>query len=167
MNIFWNSGIGWVVFSCPRSWCQFNFNQTSCSVQVSLVPQSLARKRVWNKKYPIRIEIAKQDDFMSKAEAASEEKDNQDIAGSQDGGRVGSDRELPTIYLFGRTGREKEEWFRRILLASKLKSEAAKKPASLPTSKSGECGGCFHIVNTNTDVFGKKHKYRMRLCHIQ
>lgn len=28
-----------------------------------------------------------------------------------------------TIYLFGRTGREKEEWFRRFLLASRLKSE--------------------------------------------
>lgn len=106
--------------------------------KVSLVPQSLARKRVWNKKYPVCIELAKQDDFMSKADAdrASEEKENQDIAGSQEGGRVGSDRELPTIYLFGRTGREKEEWFRRILLASKLKSEAAKKAASLPTSKS-------------------------------
>ncbi|XP_026789021.3 testis-expressed protein 2 isoform X1 [Pangasianodon hypophthalmus] len=106
--------------------------------KVTLVPQSLARKRVWNKKYPIRIELAKQDDFMSKAEAdrASEEKENQDIVGSQEGGRVGSDRDLPTIYLFGRTGRDKEEWFRRILLASKLKSEAAKKTASLPTSKS-------------------------------
>ncbi|KAF7711234.1 testis-expressed protein 2-like isoform X1 [Silurus meridionalis] len=105
--------------------------------KVSLVPQGLARKRVWNKKYPIRIELAKQDDFMSKADAdkASEEKDNQDIAGSQERGKVGSDRELPTIYLFGRTGREKEEWFRRILLASKLKSEAAKK-TSLTTSKS-------------------------------
>lgn len=105
------------------------------------MPQSLARKRVWNKKYPVCIELAKQDDFMSKAEAdrASDEKENQDIAGSQEGGRAGSDRELPTIYLFGRTGREKEEWFRRILLASKLKSEAAKKAASLPTSKSGEC----------------------------
>ncbi|KAK3575098.1 hypothetical protein QTP86_020702 [Hemibagrus guttatus] len=106
--------------------------------KVSLVPQSLARKRVWNKKYPICIELAKQDDFMSKADAdrANEEKDNQDIAGSQEGGRVGSDRELPTVYLFGRTGREKEEWFRRILLATKLKSETAKRTASLPTSKS-------------------------------
>lgn len=28
-----------------------------------------------------------------------------------------------TIYLFGRTGREKEEWFRRFLLASRMKSE--------------------------------------------
>lgn len=28
-----------------------------------------------------------------------------------------------TIYLFGRTGREKEAWFRRFLLASKLKAD--------------------------------------------
>lgn len=114
------------------------------------MPQSLARKRVWNKKYPICIELAKQDNFMSKAEAdrASDEKENPDNAGSQEGGRVGSDRELLTVYLFGRTGRDKEEWFRRILLASKLKSEAAKKTASLPTSKSGECVSCFHSVNT-------------------
>lgn len=28
-----------------------------------------------------------------------------------------------TIYLFGRTGREKEEWFRRFLLASRPKPE--------------------------------------------
>ncbi|TSK62600.1 Testis-expressed protein 2 [Bagarius yarrelli] len=108
--------------------------------KVSLVPQGLARKRVWNKKYPIRIELAKQDDFMSKAEIdrSSDEKDNQENAGSQEGGRVGSDRDLLTIYLFGRTGREKEEWFRRILVASKLKSQAAKRTAGLPASKSAQ-----------------------------
>lgn len=33
------------------------------------------------------------------------------------------------LYLFGRTGREKEEWFRRFLLASKLKSEVKKPPS--------------------------------------
>ena len=35
-----------------------------------------------------------------------------------------------TIYLFGRTGREKEEWFRRFLLASRMKSEG--RGGSLP-----------------------------------
>lgn len=138
---------------------------------MTLVPQSLARKRVWNKKYPIHIELAKQDNFISKAEAdrASEYKENQDIAGSQEGGRVGSDRELPTVYLFGRTGREKEEWFRRILLASKLKSEAAKKTASLPASKSGECVSCFHSVSTNINiaVFSESHKSRKSILPIE
>lgn len=42
-----------------------------------------------------------------------------------------------TIYLFGRTGREKEEWFRRFLLASRIKSEG--RSGSLPgICKSGE-----------------------------
>lgn len=42
-----------------------------------------------------------------------------------------------TIYLFGRTGREKEEWFRRFLLASRMKSEG--RGSSLPgICKSGE-----------------------------
>lgn len=42
-----------------------------------------------------------------------------------------------TIYLFGRTGREKEEWFRRFLLASRMKSEG--RSGSLPgICKSGE-----------------------------
>lgn len=42
-----------------------------------------------------------------------------------------------TIYLFGRTGREKEEWFRRFLLASRIKSEVG--GGSLPgICKSGE-----------------------------
>uniref|UniRef100_A0A3Q2Y7F6 Testis expressed 2 n=1 Tax=Hippocampus comes TaxID=109280 RepID=A0A3Q2Y7F6_HIPCM len=40
-----------------------------------------------------------------------------------------------TIYLFGRTGREKEEWFRRFLLASQMKSDG--RGGSLP--KSGQC----------------------------
>ncbi|XP_066560365.1 testis-expressed protein 2 isoform X2 [Amia ocellicauda] len=118
--------------------------------KIYLVPPSLARKRVWNKKYPICIELGKQEDFMSKAQAdkeASEEKaggaESGEAAGGeegkkppapQEGGRSAGHRDH-TLYLFGRTGREKEEWFRRILLASRLKSEA-KKPSSLPSTKS-------------------------------
>uniref|UniRef100_A0A673IMM3 Testis-expressed sequence 2 protein-like n=1 Tax=Sinocyclocheilus rhinocerous TaxID=307959 RepID=A0A673IMM3_9TELE len=48
----------------------------------------------------------------------------------------------PVLYLFGRTGRDKEEWFRRMLLASKLKSDA-KKPSGLPTSKKFTNGPLF------------------------
>ncbi|XP_033896828.3 testis-expressed protein 2-like isoform X2 [Acipenser ruthenus] len=118
--------------------------------KIHLVPQSLARKRVWNKKYPICIELGKQDDFMSKAEAGWDREGAEESveAGgeelkqpllSQEGGlpaQPPSHRD-PTLYLFGRTGREKEEWFRRILLASRLKSEA-KKASSLPGNKPGK-----------------------------
>ncbi|KAJ7398864.1 Testis-expressed sequence 2 protein [Pitangus sulphuratus] len=117
-----------------------------CSEQeISLVPKSLARKRIWNKKYPICIELAKQEDFMAKAQAEkenSEEKSSAEKVDSnseeskkpQEGAKCSSQKDQ-VLYLFGRTGREKEEWFQRFLLASRLRAEA-KKPSSLSGSKS-------------------------------
>nr|XP_008116568.1 PREDICTED: testis-expressed sequence 2 protein isoform X2 [Anolis carolinensis] len=115
--------------------------------KIHLVPQSLARKRIWNKKYPICLELARQDDFMAKAQSdkeASEEKpaaEKLDLSSeelkklSQDGTKSVTQKDQ-MLYLFGRTGREKEEWFRRFLLASKLKSEG-KKPISVCGNKPG------------------------------
>lgn len=60
---------------------------------------------------------------------------NEEPKKSQDGAKYTSQKDQ-VLYLFGRTGREKEEWFRRFLLASKLKSEA-KKLSSLCGSKPG------------------------------
>ncbi|XP_077184968.1 testis-expressed protein 2 isoform X1 [Paroedura picta] len=116
---------------------------------IHLVPKSLARKRVWNKKYPICIELGWQDDFMAKAQADKEtleEKPPTEKAelGSEESKKQSQDGVKSTtqkdqvLYLFGRTGREKEEWFRRFLLASKLKSDGKKpvlcgnKPGFLP-----------------------------------
>ncbi|XP_070771390.1 testis-expressed protein 2-like [Enoplosus armatus] len=111
--------------------------------KVSLVPHSLARKRIWNKKYPICIELGKQDDFMSKAEGdrweASESGNARDrgegTGGAQERGCSSSSSRDLTLYLFGRTGREKEEWFQRFLSASKLKA-GLKKASSVAGSKS-------------------------------
>lgn len=118
------------------------------------MPQSLARKRVWNKKYPICIELAKQEDFMSKAQGDRPEAEDKaglgeklepadkvekvEVPGStEEPKRPASGGGDLTIYLFGRTGREKEEWFRRFLLASKMKLEG--RGGSLPgICKSGE-----------------------------
>uniref|UniRef100_A0A3B5BCL4 Testis-expressed sequence 2 protein-like n=1 Tax=Stegastes partitus TaxID=144197 RepID=A0A3B5BCL4_9TELE len=93
--------------------------------KIYLMPQSLARKRVWNKKYPICIELAKQEDFMSKAQGDRPEKGEkaEGCALVEEPKRPASGGGDLTIYLFGRTGREKEEWFRRFLLASRMKSE--------------------------------------------
>lgn len=124
--------------------------------KIYLMPQSLARKRVWNKKYPICIELAKQEDFMSKAQGdrpeAGEDKltglveklERTDKAEKAEGSASVEEPKRPTsgggdltIYLFGRTGREKEEWFRRFLLASRMKSEG--RGGSLP----GICKSAF------------------------
>ncbi|XP_062976070.1 testis-expressed protein 2 [Elgaria multicarinata webbii] len=115
--------------------------------KIHLVPKSLARKRVWNKKYPICIELGRQDDFMAKVQAdkeSSEEKtptEKVDLSSeesrkqSQDGAKSTTQKDQ-VLYLFGRTGREKEEWFRRFLLASRLKSEG-KKPIAVCGNKPG------------------------------
>ncbi|XP_054634905.1 testis-expressed protein 2-like isoform X2 [Dunckerocampus dactyliophorus] len=110
--------------------------------KVYLVPHSLARKRIWNKKYPICIKLGKQDDFISKAEGEASEGFTAKNKGEGTGGApeparsTSSSREM-TLYLFGRTGREKEEWFQRFLSASKLKVDL-KKVASPPESKSAQ-----------------------------
>ncbi|XP_051996101.1 testis-expressed protein 2-like isoform X3 [Xyrauchen texanus] len=108
--------------------------------KIYLVPPGLARKRVWNKKYPICIELAKQDDFMAKAQGDKTEavEEKPPAARDRTEAEVASEepkraRTEPVLYLFGRTGRDKEEWFRRMLFASKLKSEG-KKPSGRPTT---------------------------------
>ncbi|XP_053309952.1 testis-expressed protein 2 [Spea bombifrons] len=96
--------------------------------KVYLVPKSLARKRVWNKKYPICLELARQDDFMSKVEKETAEDKVPSDHSEQDGSRATGHGDQ-VLYLFGRTGREKEEWFRQFLLASKMKPDL-KKPST-------------------------------------
>ncbi|KAA8594480.1 hypothetical protein FQN60_011615 [Etheostoma spectabile] len=113
--------------------------------KVYLAPPSLARKRIWNKKYPICIELGKQEDFMSKAEGdrlePSESFSTRD-RGEGTGGvqepvlSSSSSRDL-TLFLFGRTGREKEEWFQKFLSASQPK-EDLKKASSVAGSKSAQ-----------------------------
>lgn len=80
---------------------------------MSLLPPALARKRVWNKKYPICITLAE-----------GEVVEESVVEGLEEGERAEkhtvADHQLPvTLYLFGRTGREKEEWFQHFLSASR------------------------------------------------
>lgn len=89
------------------------FPLSSFQSQVSLLPPALARKRVWNKKYPICITLAE-----------GEVVEESVVEGLEEGERAEkhtvADHQLPvTLYLFGRTGREKEEWFQHFLSASR------------------------------------------------
>ncbi|XP_035993024.1 testis-expressed protein 2 isoform X2 [Fundulus heteroclitus] len=103
--------------------------------KVYLVPPNLAKKRVWNKKYPICIELGRQDDFMSKAEEDRSDASETSCSGTNGEGTSGaldrpssvSRRDL-TVFLFGRTGREKEEWFQRLLSASNVRVDLKKVP---------------------------------------
>ncbi|XP_040923094.1 testis-expressed protein 2 [Toxotes jaculatrix] len=96
-----------------------NFVKSRCfqlaKSKVFLLPSVLARKRVWNPKYPICIQLARGGNFREDEGGRSE--------GSR-GEEPGAEPPKPipdlptTLYLFSRTGREKEEWFRHFLFAS-------------------------------------------------
>lgn len=77
---------------------------------------------MWNPKYPICIQLAGEanlpgDGGKRSPESWGDELRAEPTSPKQNSPKHGDDS--PTVlYLFGRTGREKEEWFRHFLLAS-------------------------------------------------
>ncbi|XP_061425704.1 LOW QUALITY PROTEIN: testis-expressed protein 2 [Lethenteron reissneri] len=74
--------------------------------ELSLAPARLAEKRTWSKKYPIVLALR---GAASAAGAEGVRSGAVQVAGSEGGA---------ALFLFGRTGREKEEWFQRFLHVS-------------------------------------------------
>ncbi|XP_067858944.1 testis-expressed protein 2 [Heptranchias perlo] len=104
--------------------------------KVFLVPPGLAKKRMWNKKYPICIFLSEPEAYKFKCSGDRELKIDMDTEDQREKPEI--TRQTPTpevllrppgegresaLFLFGRTGREKEEWFRYFLLASRMQSE--------------------------------------------
>ncbi|NXH09584.1 TEX2 protein, partial [Bucco capensis] len=90
--------------------------------KIFLCPPSLARKRMWNKKYPIcvllpeRAEVECRSSEEQDLELQRDEGMKKASAGGQD---VQGEGREECLYLFGRTGREKEEWFQHLVRASR------------------------------------------------
>ncbi|KAM9784171.1 testis-expressed protein 2-like isoform 1-T1 [Syngnathus typhle] len=83
--------------------------------RVTLAPPGLARKRLWNKKYPICITLAEGEVGEENVE------EGQEGEGSKRNAAIPEHNAPPvTFYLFARTGREKEEWFENLRSASTL-----------------------------------------------
>uniref|UniRef100_UPI00358F4172 testis-expressed protein 2 isoform X2 n=1 Tax=Myxine glutinosa TaxID=7769 RepID=UPI00358F4172 len=138
---------------------QNHYDLADC--QVFLVPSGLANKRIWNQKYPICIILASQspesrvkdqqevekEELIKDLEQAEEEeeKDEEDDEIKQYSEVVEHEakRDLPgdiVLYLFGRTGREKEEWFRRFLRVSCMSHEKSTVGSAFaPTRNDSEC----------------------------
>ncbi|KAL6477016.1 hypothetical protein MHYP_G00155150 [Metynnis hypsauchen] len=86
--------------------------------KVFLLPEVLAKKRVWNKKYPICIVLAEEEEH--KEDEGTSEPAEEDNGRAEKPPQVEKEVGQTTVlYLFGRTGREKEEWYQHFLLASK------------------------------------------------
>ncbi|XP_031168234.1 testis-expressed protein 2-like [Sander lucioperca] len=96
--------------------------------KVSLLPPGLARKRIWNRKYPICITLAEGEVGEESMVEGQEEEERAER-------HIIQDHHLPvTLYLFGRTGREKEEWFQHFM-------SAAKSSVSREENAETPCGG--------------------------
>ncbi|KFO92614.1 Testis-expressed sequence 2 protein, partial [Buceros rhinoceros silvestris] len=90
--------------------------------KVFLCPPSLARKRTWNKKYPICVLLAD----PAEGEHGSGEEHDTELQRDEGMKKVSvPGQDIPgncqerCLYLFGRTGREKEEWYQHLVRASR------------------------------------------------
>ncbi|XP_018610322.2 testis-expressed protein 2-like isoform X1 [Scleropages formosus] len=102
--------------------------------KVFLWPPALAHKRMWNPKYPICIMLARGEEGGDTP--VEEEPIHQHTLTTNQSG-------LPsTLYLFGRTGREKEEWFQYLLSASKLDDQGSPDGAVLRVSSPSGVSPC-------------------------
>ncbi|KFZ50705.1 Testis-expressed sequence 2 protein, partial [Antrostomus carolinensis] len=108
--------------------------------KVFLCPPSLARKRTWNKKYPICILLPD----PAEVEGRSSEEHDTELLRDEGTKKVavpghdvpGDCRERERcLYLFGRTGREKEEWFQHLVRASH----------GTPSSSRGDTRAACHL----------------------
>uniref|UniRef100_A0A8C2SZ00 SMP-LTD domain-containing protein n=1 Tax=Coturnix japonica TaxID=93934 RepID=A0A8C2SZ00_COTJA len=113
--------------------------------KVSLCPPGLARKRLWNKKYPICILFPEQTD----TEHGSSNEHGTELPGDEGtrkpqapGQDVPGDCRERCLYLFGRTGREKEEWYHHLLASWHVilhtSPLAAARPVHVPMSPGKE-----------------------------
>ncbi|NXL91500.1 TEX2 protein, partial [Alectura lathami] len=106
--------------------------------KVFLCPSSLARKRLWNKKYPICILFPDRADteHRSSDEHGAELQGDEGARKPQVPGQdVPGDCRERCLYLFGRTGREKEEWYQHLLQACLgTPSSGGARPARPPVS---------------------------------
>ncbi|NXD99778.1 TEX2 protein, partial [Chaetorhynchus papuensis] len=93
------------------------------NAKVFLCPPSLARKRTWNKKYPICVLLPEPAEGEGRSR---EEEHDTELQGDEGTRKVPvSGQDIPgdcrerCLYLFGRTGREKEEWYQHLVQASR------------------------------------------------
>ncbi|XP_060642524.2 testis-expressed protein 2-like isoform X1 [Anolis sagrei] len=118
--------------------------------QVFLSPPALARKRMWNKKYPICVLFPDPSD-MEADPAREKGARKRPVLGQEAPAKPVPEAPERTLYLFGRTGRSKEEWFQHFARASRLEgSEALHANLSEPQSGVSPSGKAPHSESSGS-----------------
>ncbi|XP_076458729.1 testis-expressed protein 2-like [Babylonia areolata] len=91
--------------------------------RVFLQPPGLVKKRIWSKKYPICVALSETGTKIKNVGESSVDGPSIDGPKSDMGFELISEEKCDSsvLYLFARTGREKEEWFRRFVAATQGK----------------------------------------------
>ncbi|XP_005808814.2 testis-expressed protein 2-like [Xiphophorus maculatus] len=154
----------WAAFDEPLHEAVFLHSRTYqlANSKVSLVPPGLARKRVWNKKYPICITLAEEELEVESLLEGQEEGETAEKPS------IPSHRSPATLYLFGRTGREKEEWFQHLLSASKAEPQSESSPEENTEAQTGgeavkEAPEEFADLSMKTKMLLEYSTYMMQL----
>ncbi|XP_055085610.1 testis-expressed protein 2 isoform X2 [Periophthalmus magnuspinnatus] len=113
------------------------FMKTRCfhltNSKVFLLPSVLAQKRQWNPKYPLCLQLSEGGSSLQTEAWSEEDTIEQPLTPNPF-----------TLYLFGRTGREKEEWYRHFLLASE--EAHGEREADRCVGRSGDVRAPLHTV---------------------
>uniref|UniRef100_A0A1A8HSC8 SMP-LTD domain-containing protein n=2 Tax=Nothobranchius kuhntae TaxID=321403 RepID=A0A1A8HSC8_NOTKU len=126
--------------------------------KVYLLPSLLARKRLWNPKYPICIQLAGGSE-SPEAERGGLVENHEEDPGSEPAtnpkqtGLKQTHDPTTILYLFGRTGREKEEWFHHLLLASadsETETEREEGKRGRCVSRLGNPTKCIHVPRSRS-----------------
>ncbi|XP_016889921.1 testis-expressed protein 2 isoform X3 [Cynoglossus semilaevis] len=151
--------------TCDERIPEATFVQSRCfqltHSKVFLLPTMLARKRTWNPKYPICLQLAStgesQDHEGGILKDNAEEESDAPPTNPKQGFSEPFNKFPTTLYLFGRTGREKEEWFRHFLFASSKNQREKEAETERPDrcgSRSGDPGSCSIAKDSSSSRVG-------------
>ena len=122
--------------------------------KVSLLPLGLVRKRLWSKKYPLCLALAKTGSKV-------EQKTENELAKGMGYEVIPPEMcETSMLFLFARTGREKEAWFRRLDAATHgdpLPTRLADLPLVPPTAIEADQLAGDRDASTDPPKLQKRH----------
>lgn len=140
---------------------------------ISLLPEGLARKRLWSKKYPIYLEVFKSSSQYHQGEndsakGISQRNSSNSVSSLIDGPDDSDEKELSLkhtsgvvtkLYLFARTSRDKEEWYWLLQQAMQqktnwLKSSLSGSTSQLQTTLKDQRSFSMDLGSLNTSSYG-------------